>query len=126
MIDATRISDGKLVMMKAVPATSAELEISRYLSSEPLREDPRNRCIPLLDVLSHPNDPDTSIMVMPYLRGIDDPPFDTVEDILECGEQILDVCSFLNHLLLINVVSQGLLFMHEHNVAHRCVALSPL
>ncbi|KAL1937558.1 hypothetical protein VTO73DRAFT_13053 [Trametes versicolor] len=42
-------------------------------------------------------------MVMPYLRNIDQPLFDTVEDILECGEQILD----------------GLLFMHEHNVAHR-------
>lgn len=97
MIDATRISDSKLVMMKVVPSTSTELDINRYLSSEPLREDPRNRCIPLLDVLSHPNDPDMSIMVMPYLRGIDDPAFDTVEDILDCGEQILDVCSFPNH-----------------------------
>lgn len=91
MIDATRLSDGKLVMMKVIPSTSAELDICRYFSSEPLRDDPRNRCIPLLEVLSHPDDPDVSIMVMPYLRNIDQPLFDTVEDILECGEQILDV-----------------------------------
>ncbi|EIW62127.1 uncharacterized protein TRAVEDRAFT_27493 [Trametes versicolor FP-101664 SS1] len=103
MIDATRVSDGKLVMLKAIPSTSTEVDICRYFSSEPLCNDPRNRCIPLLDVLSHPDDPDVCIMVMPYLRNIDQPLFDTVEDILECGAQILD----------------GLLFMHEHNVAHR-------
>ncbi|EIW62129.1 uncharacterized protein TRAVEDRAFT_70311 [Trametes versicolor FP-101664 SS1] len=103
MIDATRISDGKLVMLKAVQETSTELDICRYFSSGSLRDDPRNRCIPLLEALSHPSDPDVCIMVMPYLRNIDQPPFDTVEDILECGEQLLD----------------GLLFMHEHNVAHR-------
>ncbi|KAL1937549.1 hypothetical protein VTO73DRAFT_13044 [Trametes versicolor] len=103
MIDATRISDGKLVMLKAITATSTELNICRYFSSEPLRDNPRNRCIPLLEELLHPSDPDVCIMVMPYLRNIDQPPFDTVEDILECGEQLLD----------------GLLFMHEHHVAHR-------
>lgn len=92
MIDATRLSDGKLVMLKAIPSTSTEVDICRYFSSEPLRNDPRNRCIPLLDVLSHPDDPDVCIMVMPYLRNIDQPLFDTVEDILECGAQILDVC----------------------------------
>lgn len=91
MIDATRVSDGKLVMLKAIPSTSTEVDICRYFSSQPLCNDPRNRCIPLLEVLSHPDDPDVCIMVMPYLRNIDQPVFDTVENILECGEQILDV-----------------------------------
>ncbi|KAI0363711.1 hypothetical protein BV20DRAFT_1039768 [Pilatotrama ljubarskyi] len=101
--DATRISDGKLVCLKKVLSASEELEICRYFSSEALRQDPCNHCIPLLDVLPHPTDPNISFMVMPYLRYIDDPPFETIEDVMECGEQILE----------------GLLFMHEHNVAHR-------
>lgn len=105
MIDATRISDGKLVMLKAITATSTELDICRYFSSEPLRDDPRNRCIPLLEELSHPSDRDVCIMVMPYLRNIDQPPFDTVEDILECGEQLLDVCFLTSYLSLTNIVS---------------------
>ncbi|KAI0356686.1 hypothetical protein OH77DRAFT_225771 [Trametes cingulata] len=90
MIDATRVSDGKLVCLKKVRSTSQELEICRYFSSEELRRDPRNHCIPLLDVLPHPTDPDISFMMMPYLRSIDDPPFETVEDAMECGEQILE------------------------------------
>ncbi|KAH9853856.1 kinase-like domain-containing protein [Lenzites betulinus] len=103
MIDARRASDGLLVYLKAIPTSSKELEICRHLSSEALRYDPWNHSVPLLDVIQHPSDPGISIIVMPFLRKIDDPPFETIEDVLECGEQILD----------------GLLFLHEHHVAHR-------
>ncbi|KAI0356687.1 hypothetical protein OH77DRAFT_1589107 [Trametes cingulata] len=103
MIDATRVSDGKLVYLKKVPSASEELEICRYFSSGNLRQHSRNHCVPLLDVLQHPTDPDVSFIVMPFLRPIDDPAFETIEDILDCGEQILE----------------GLAFMHEHGVAHR-------
>ncbi|KAI0643709.1 hypothetical protein C8Q79DRAFT_1120660 [Trametes meyenii] len=103
MIDATRISDGKLVYLKRVASTSPELSLCRYFSSQELRRDPRNHCVPLLDVILHPMDPAVSFMVMPFLRYVDRPPFETVEDVMDCGEQLLE----------------GLLFMHEHGVAHR-------
>ncbi|KAI0676775.1 kinase-like domain-containing protein [Trametes maxima] len=103
MIDATRVSDGKLVYLKKVASTSLELDLARYFSTEELRQDPRNHCVPLLDVIPHPDDPTVSFMVMPFLRYVNRPPFETIEDMFECGEQILE----------------GLAFMHQHGVAHR-------
>ncbi|KAI0363712.1 hypothetical protein BV20DRAFT_1006889 [Pilatotrama ljubarskyi] len=103
MIDATRVSDGKLVYLKKVSSSSQELSICQYFSTEEIRHDSRNHCVPLLDVLQHPTDPEVSFMVMPFLRPIDDPAFETIEDVLDCGEQIIE----------------GLAFMHEHGVAHR-------
>ncbi|KAI0352731.1 hypothetical protein OH77DRAFT_1513089 [Trametes cingulata] len=103
LMDARRISDNKLVLLKQVRRDSRELQITPYLSSHPLRRDPRNHSIPILDVLHDPQDDNWSYLVMPFLRYIDDPPFETVGDILECCEQLL----------------QGLVFLHEHGVAHR-------
>ena len=80
-MDATRISDGKLVLMKYVKSESLEAKIATLLSSEELREDPRNHCVPVLDVLTDPQDPTMSFLVMPFLRYIDDPEFDTVGSI---------------------------------------------
>ena len=91
MIDATRASDGKLVYLKAISKTSQELELCRFFSSDELRQDPRNHCVPLLDVVAHPTDPDTCFVVMPFLRKIDNPAFDTVEQVMDCGEQLLEV-----------------------------------
>ncbi|KAI0637717.1 hypothetical protein C8Q77DRAFT_1047583 [Trametes polyzona] len=110
MIDAIRVADGKMVYFKVVKADSQELEITRYLSSEPLRRDPRNHCVELLDVLPHPDDPNLCFMVLPCLRDIDSPPFESVDELMECGEQLLE----------------GLVFMHEHDVAHRDCALRNL
>ncbi|KAH9893444.1 kinase-like domain-containing protein [Cubamyces lactineus] len=103
VMDATRISDGKLVYLKEVKSTSSELKILSYLSSDELRKDPRNHTIPLLETLQHPTNPALVFMVMPFLRFIDQPPFETVEDAYDCGEQVLE----------------GLVFMHEHHIAHR-------
>ncbi|KAI0333806.1 hypothetical protein GY45DRAFT_1319027 [Cubamyces sp. BRFM 1775] len=103
VMDATRLSDSKLVYLKEVKSTSSELRILSYLSSNELRQDPRNHTIPLLETLQHPTNPALVFMVMPFLRFIDHPPFETVEDAYDCGEQILE----------------GLVFMHEHHVAHR-------
>ena len=93
-MDATRISDGKLVLMKYVKSESLEVKIATLLSSEELRKDPRNHCVPVLDVLTDPQDPTMSFLVMPFLRYIDDPEFDTVGSILECIDQLLQVSSF--------------------------------
>ncbi|OSD01823.1 hypothetical protein PYCCODRAFT_1368635 [Trametes coccinea BRFM310] len=102
-IDAVRVSDNKVVYLKKVRNTSLELELSRYFSSQDLRDDPRNHCVPLLDVIPHPTDPEVSFMVMPWLRLVDRPPFETVDNALDFGEQLLE----------------GLTFMHEHGIAHR-------
>lgn len=100
MIDATRVSDGKKVFLKRVPSSSKGVEICRHLSSDELRQDPHNHCVPLLDVLVHPSDTDISFLVTPLLREINDPEFDTLEDMFEFGEQILDVRVFIAYWIL--------------------------
>ena len=94
VMDATRISDGKLVLLKRVKSSSQEIVIASLLSSEELRKDPRNHCVPVLDIIVDAEDPAVSFIVMPFLRHIDDPPFDTVGSILECMEQLLEVRVF--------------------------------
>jgi len=63
----------------------------RYLSSEPLASDPRNRCVPLLDVLEPPDEPEMIILVMPLLREYTSPPFDTVGEVMDCCRQLFEV-----------------------------------
>ncbi|KAL1946975.1 hypothetical protein VTO73DRAFT_15079 [Trametes versicolor] len=103
VMDATRISDGTLVYIKRTPVGSEELQILSYLNSEELRQDPRNHCIALLDVLRDTADPNIAFMVMPFMKYIDSPPMERVEDVLDCFDQILE----------------GLGFIHDHGVAHR-------
>ncbi|RDX53006.1 hypothetical protein OH76DRAFT_62200 [Lentinus brumalis] len=103
LMDARRLSDGKLVMIKKVVRDSQEVRIATYFSSDALRDDPRNHCVPVLDVLDDLEDPSLSFMVMPFLRRIHDVEFDTVGSIFDCVGQLLE----------------GLLFLHENNVAHR-------
>ena len=91
VMDATRISDGKLVSLKRVKSSSQEIVIASLLSSEGLRKDPRNHCVPILDIIVDIEDPALSFIVMPFLRDVDDPPFDTVGSAFECMEQLLEV-----------------------------------
>ena len=123
-MDARRISDDRLVLIKQVVTGSQEERIARFLSSPEMLQDPRNHCVPILDVLRDPNDHNITYLIMPFLRYIDKPPFETVEELLECGEQILEVCrhvSGLPHTLIVE--PQGLVFLHENGVAHRYLLL---
>ena len=91
LMDATRISDGKLVLLKHLHTDSQELRIATHLSSPEIRKDPRNHCVPVLDSFLDRDDPDHSYIVMPFLRYVDHPPFESVETMLDCGEQLLEV-----------------------------------
>ncbi|KAJ3480769.1 hypothetical protein NLI96_g8114 [Meripilus lineatus] len=107
-MDATRISDNALVMMKLMN-DSLENEIALYFSTEPLASHPRNHCVPIYEVLHVPDptgDDDEIIIVMPLLRPFYDPRFKSVGEAVEFFRQIFE----------------GLQFMHEHNVAHRDVS----
>jgi hypothetical protein len=51
MMDATRLEDGAKVILKCIGASSQELQIILYLSSAKMRSDPRNRTVPIVDVI---------------------------------------------------------------------------
>ncbi|KAH9054578.1 kinase-like domain-containing protein [Lactarius deliciosus] len=102
-MDATRISDGRPVMLKRIPNEEGpyELQINRLFSAEPLSSDPRNHCARLLDVIQLPDE--EPIMVHSLLRPFDNPQLQTYGEFVTFFTQICE----------------GVQFMHSNNVAHR-------
>ena len=92
-MDATRISDGVVVMMKRVDISRhpTEVELTTMLSSPPLTSEARTHCIPIYDVLQDPDDDKYSLMVLPLLRRYASPRFDTIGEAVECFRQIIQV-----------------------------------
>ena len=127
VIDATRISDGKPVIIKCVPTDEPELRIATMLGTPPLSEDSANHCVPILDTFEDESNGNVSYIVMPLLRDFDRPPMESVEDVLEFGEQLLEVSvsivsDSLRHSTYL--CDQGLSFLHSNGVAHRYIAPS--
>ncbi|KAI5827253.1 hypothetical protein K523DRAFT_247284 [Schizophyllum commune Tattone D] len=105
LLDATRTSDGAVVMFKRVDKTRhpKEVELTTMLSSPPFTSDPRNHCVPVYEVLQDPEDDKYQLMVLPLLRRYSDPRFDTVGEAVICFRQII----------------QCLQFLHENQITHR-------
>lgn len=74
-----------------------EIEVGRLFSSEPHASNPKNRCVPFYDVLRVPDDEDKAILVMPLLYRLENPPFQTIGEVVEFFRQIFEVAmtSFL-------------------------------
>ncbi|KAF9005495.1 kinase-like domain-containing protein, partial [Cyathus striatus] len=104
LIDVVREVDGLQVMLKRVYIQDhpTEVAIATLFSTEPLASDPRNHCVQVYDILQLPEDDDSVLLVMPFLLKLDEPPFVSLEEILELIRQLLG----------------GLRFMHQQNVAH--------
>ena len=94
LVDATRISDGKLVYIKEVKTGDQESRIASILAAV---NDTANHSVPILDTFKDIADDAISYMVMPFLRLSDSPPFETVGEVADFVDQILEVRSdFLN------------------------------
>jgi len=91
-MDATRISDGKPVMLKMLPHEEGpyELEINKLFSTEPLSSNPRNYCVQILDVIRLSSN-DYPIIVQPLLRSFYDPRFRTYGEFVNFFAQICEV-----------------------------------
>lgn len=48
--------------------------------------------MPIYEVLDVPGDNDRQIIVMPMLRRYDDPPFESVADVVDFFRQTIEVC----------------------------------
>ncbi|KAI0794622.1 hypothetical protein C8Q74DRAFT_1406901 [Fomes fomentarius] len=88
VIDATRVRDNYRVSLKVTKKDNVEITLSRFLSSIDL---PDNHCVSLLDVFSDPLDPESVILVTPYLRPMNDPPFGALGEVLDFIDQTLTV-----------------------------------
>jgi hypothetical protein len=92
-MDATRVPDGLYVSLKMVKKSDHphEVGIGQYFMSEKLSSDPKNYCVPFLDVLSVPDESDTQIIVMPLLLSFTKIQFDTFGEVVECLRQLFEV-----------------------------------
>jgi hypothetical protein len=66
----------------------AELQILRILNSEPLKSDPFNTTVPVLEFLTYE---DWHFAVMPFFDPFDVSPFLTASECLDFAEQALSV-----------------------------------
>ncbi|KAI0296108.1 kinase-like domain-containing protein [Multifurca ochricompacta] len=110
-MDATRIGDGKPVMLKKVLPEDGphELSIIEIFSSPKLKDDPHNHCVPLLGLIDLPGTKSSMrLMVMPFLRPFNNPRFQTYGEFVAFFMQICE----------------GLQFMHRENIAHRDCTLN--
>ena len=104
LLDATRIEDGKVVYIKLTFTDDQEIKIAQLLYNESTRSDPRNHCVPILDVFQDNIDPTISYIVMPLLRRMNNPPFEYVEEVVEFIDQMLEVsCLFIVHSACLTV-----------------------
>ena len=88
LVDATRISDGKLVYIKEVRTGDLGSSLALMLSAI---DDPTNHSVPILDTFEDSVNKSISYLVMPFLRLTDNPRFEVVEDVLDFMDQILEV-----------------------------------
>ena len=91
ILDATRLSDGKQVVLKAVLRDGNEVRIAMMLSSLEALKDPMNHCVPILDYFGDLTRPGPDFIVMPLLRVFYVPDFETVAEILDFVKQTLEV-----------------------------------
>ena len=101
IIDATRISDGSLVIVKKIAKGSREKAVAQYMSSF---DDQRNHCVPILDTFVDDADDDIEFLVMPVLRRFNDPPFRSVNEVVDFMRQTLEVGNpTTSHAIFLNI-----------------------
>jgi hypothetical protein len=95
-MDATRISDGTTVALKMIFKSEHpyEVEISKFLSSEPLASEPGNHCTPLYKILEVPDNEDMLLLVMLFLHLYGDPRFETISEAIEFFRQVFEVSKY--------------------------------
>jgi hypothetical protein len=93
LVDATRIADGKLVYIKQIATGDEESRLMLMLNSH---EDPANHTVTILDTFVDTADETISYLVMPFLRLFDDPPFESIGEILDFTDQVLEVSIVFN------------------------------
>ena len=106
---AKRISDDFTVAIKRVCAGSEEVAISQMLSTPERLKDDKNHSIPVLDYFIDNNDTQQGFLVMPLLRLFNDPPFCSVDEVVDCVHQLLEVSLlvllFMINMFLFNLIS---------------------
>lgn len=104
-MDAIRTSDGAKVALKRVEMASLEADNTVWLA-EQSAESGQCHTVPILDVVNLPTsekvkEPVYCLLVMPFLRSFNDPPFHCRSEFIEAILQLLRVsCSLTDEYLM--------------------------
>lgn len=91
-MDAVRVQDGQPVILKLIRVLEdPSEEHAHFFSNAPMKDDPRNHCIPLLDVLRPSALPDSSILVMRRMIPWDLWPFSRTSEAVDFLKQVFEV-----------------------------------
>ena len=93
-MDATRISDGRIIALKQVDRCKYPDEeeiVRRFAMSSNVASDARNHTVPVYDILQSALDEKIVFLVMPYLLRNNTVKFATVGEAMECFRQLLEV-----------------------------------
>ncbi|KAK7448447.1 hypothetical protein VKT23_013709 [Stygiomarasmius scandens] len=107
-MDALRVSDGQMVMIKKIRVPdptnpTRELQMSRLIHSGSLSvENPDNHCVPIYDILQLPEDSCVYFIVMPFLTrwwpDWHEVPFSTLGEAISFMRQLFKAVQFLHSL----------------------------
>lgn len=92
-----------------------ELKILHLLNSEPLRSDPANLTVQVLEFQSFG---DWQFVVMPFYDGCDESLFLRASECLDFAEQVLSTLAFLhrNHIAHLDITHENIVMNHHGKV----------
>ena len=91
----TQMSTERLVCNRHTETGDNELSIVSILGK--LRKDPRDYAAPVFETLQDEDDLDMSFMATPLLRSMNIPPFETIGEVVESVDQVLEVYCPVNY-----------------------------
>ncbi|KAF9780483.1 hypothetical protein BJ322DRAFT_295661 [Thelephora terrestris] len=115
-----RLSDNLQIVIKAVHRRSRELDVITALSTPPLRDDPMNHCIPVLDIIHAPLDPPHAFSHGAYRDQLSFVIMEEWSSEFIPPDQPHTLRSYLTSLLH---CIQHITFMHTHRFAHLDIAV---
>ncbi|KAF9073651.1 hypothetical protein BDP27DRAFT_1417117 [Rhodocollybia butyracea] len=95
IMDAIRMSDSLVVAMKRLSPSNRrqdghEESVATLFSNEYHNANPLNHCVRILDVLPVPGNNDEKILVMVWMRGVMDPSFRTIGEVLHFFREMIE------------------------------------
>lgn len=91
VLDAIRIKNGAKVVLRITRTHASDLSMSQYLASSDLLRNPRNHSVPILEIITIPDDEEKRVfMVMPRLIAFYEPEFHCRREFVEALRQLLE------------------------------------
>ncbi|KAG6835589.1 hypothetical protein H0H93_016719 [Arthromyces matolae] len=119
-LDATR-EDGTLVALKLVDIKKPQndIPILHHLASEPFASNPRNHCVPILEIIEPLEGSSIAFIVMPLLYRPDFPSFKTIGEALGFWKQMIEVLISNFHPRFLLMVVPGVILVDVKQLSSR-------